>query len=281
MARTRGGHTDPSASREAWPSASAPQDPSQASQAPTVPSSEGGGPGETSSQAPADSQAQGDIQRPSGIAPEVIIKRPMVTAPPIPGNSNCRARPFHSKLYFDMEAMRQQTDLQDSFGLLQRIQSSSDSGLPYLSETWSAFYQEGLLEIHACYATLPYIGAYGLPYLAPPRALPPLLSGTLDLWTQLAQQDEHPTESIPSTPTAPFMPRAASTDPPATPPIPPVALPPSQDFSTISGLEFRGMIQQHLGLAPPQTDIPGPLELRALIEETIPTEETITADVPP
>ncbi|RVW29317.1 hypothetical protein CK203_115418 [Vitis vinifera] len=78
------------------------------------------GPGETSSQAPADSQAQGDIQRPSGIAPEVIIKRPMVTAPPIPGNSNCRARPFHSKLYFDMEAMRQQTDLRDSFGLLQR-----------------------------------------------------------------------------------------------------------------------------------------------------------------
>ena len=38
------------------------------------------------------------------------------------------------------------------------------------------------------------------------------------------------------------MPRAASTDPPATPPIPPVALPPSQDFSTISGLEFRGMV---------------------------------------
>ncbi|WKA03602.1 hypothetical protein VitviT2T_021702 [Vitis vinifera] len=77
------------------------------------------------------------------------------------------------------------------------------------------------------------------------------------------------------------MPQAASTDPPATPPVPPVAPPPSQDFSTISGLEFRGMIQQHLGLAPPQTDIPGPLELRALIEETIPTEETITADVPP
>ena len=40
-------------------------------------------------------------------------------------------------------------------------------------------------------------------------------------------------------------------------------------------------IQQHLGLAPPQTDIPGPSELRAPVEETIPPEETITVDVPP
>ncbi|KAL6328598.1 hypothetical protein AAG906_002104 [Vitis piasezkii] len=55
------------------------------------------GPGETSK----------DIQRPSGIALEVIIKRPMVTAPPIPGNLDCRAKPFHSELYFDIEAMRQ------------------------------------------------------------------------------------------------------------------------------------------------------------------------------
>ena len=78
------------------------------------------GPGETSSQAPANSQALKDIQRPSGIVLEVIIKRPMVTTPPIPGNLDCRAKPFHSELYFDMEAMRQQPDLRDSFGLLQR-----------------------------------------------------------------------------------------------------------------------------------------------------------------
>ncbi|KAL6340699.1 hypothetical protein AAG906_014389 [Vitis piasezkii] len=29
----------------------------------------------------------------------------MLTAPPIEGNSDCRARPFHSKLYFDQEAI--------------------------------------------------------------------------------------------------------------------------------------------------------------------------------
>ena len=141
MVRTRWGHTDPSASREARLSASAPQDPSQASQALNVPSSEGrvptsppqrrystrrpptsppleplvhrvppkrvrtSGLRETSSQAPVDSQAPGDIHIASGIAPEVIIKRPMVTALPIPGNSDCRAKPFHSKLYLNMEAM--------------------------------------------------------------------------------------------------------------------------------------------------------------------------------
>ncbi|RVW61764.1 hypothetical protein CK203_064861 [Vitis vinifera] len=44
----------------------------------------------------------------------------MVTAPPILGNLDCRAKPFHSELYFDIEAMRQQPDLWDSFGLLQR-----------------------------------------------------------------------------------------------------------------------------------------------------------------
>ena len=78
------------------------------------------GPGETSSQAPANSHAPEDIQRPSGIALEVIIKRPMVTTPLIPGNLDCIAKPFHSELYFNMEAMQQQSDLRDSFGLLQR-----------------------------------------------------------------------------------------------------------------------------------------------------------------
>ena len=44
----------------------------------------------------------------------------MVTAPPILGNLDCRAKPFHSELYFEIEAMRQEPDLRDSLGLLQR-----------------------------------------------------------------------------------------------------------------------------------------------------------------
>ena len=43
----------------------------------------------------------------------------MVTTPPIEVNSDYRASPFHSELYFDIEAIQQQPELRDSFGLLQ------------------------------------------------------------------------------------------------------------------------------------------------------------------
>ena len=159
--------------------------------------------------------------------------------------------------------------------------------------------------------------AESTPEAALPRPVPPIPAQP-----DQAQQDKHPTETIPSTPTAPSMPQITSTDPPATPPVPPVAHFLSQDFITIFGSKFHGMvllfrtlnathnalfqkmrdiqaqqdrhfiildqhtailsqIQQHLGLAPPQTDIPGPSELRAPAKETIPAEETITTDVPP
>ena len=57
---------------------------------------------------------------PSGMIPEVIIRRPMVTKPPIKGNLDCRDRPFHSKLCFDKENFRHHPELRDSFHLLQR-----------------------------------------------------------------------------------------------------------------------------------------------------------------
>ena len=44
----------------------------------------------------------------------------MVTQPPIEGNLDCRARPFHSELCFDRETFRHQLELKDSFHLLQR-----------------------------------------------------------------------------------------------------------------------------------------------------------------
>ena len=42
-----------------------------------------------------------ESQIPSGMTPEVIIRRPMNAQPPIEGNLDCRARPFHSELCFD------------------------------------------------------------------------------------------------------------------------------------------------------------------------------------
>ncbi|RVW75388.1 hypothetical protein CK203_039569 [Vitis vinifera] len=52
--------------------------------------------------------------------PETVIRRPMIAGPPIEGNLDCRDRSFHSETYFDIEALRQQPELRDSFRLLQR-----------------------------------------------------------------------------------------------------------------------------------------------------------------
>ena len=59
-----------------------------------------------------------ESQIPSGMTPEVIIRRPMVTQPPIEGNLDCQARPFHSELCFDRDTFRLQPKLRDSFHLL-------------------------------------------------------------------------------------------------------------------------------------------------------------------
>ncbi|RVW44236.1 hypothetical protein CK203_089464 [Vitis vinifera] len=57
---------------------------------------------------------------PVGIPPETVIRRPMIAGPPIEVNLDCRDRSFHSETYFDIEALRQQPELRDSFRLLQR-----------------------------------------------------------------------------------------------------------------------------------------------------------------
>nr|CAN82522.1 hypothetical protein VITISV_016020 [Vitis vinifera] len=59
--------------------------------------------GESSRHPQPNSRAPTDSHIPFGIGPESIIKRPMVTVPPIEGNSDCRARSFHYELYFDIE----------------------------------------------------------------------------------------------------------------------------------------------------------------------------------
>ena len=46
---------------------------------------------------------------------ETVIRHPMIVGPPIEGNLDCRARSFHSEIYFDIEALRQQLELRDSF----------------------------------------------------------------------------------------------------------------------------------------------------------------------
>ena len=65
------------------------------------------------------------------------------------------------------------------------------------------------------------------PTKSAPEATPLRLASPVLAQPDQAQQDEHPTESIPSTLAAPSMPQAAFTDPPATPSVPPTAPPPS------------------------------------------------------
>ncbi|RVW69561.1 hypothetical protein CK203_059366 [Vitis vinifera] len=60
-----------------------------------------------------------------GYSLETVIRRPMIAGPPIEGNLDCRDRSFHSETYFDIEALRQQPELRDSFRLLQRGTSTA------------------------------------------------------------------------------------------------------------------------------------------------------------
>ena len=75
-----------------------------------------------------------------------------------------------------------------------------------------------------------------------PEVVPPMPVPPVPAQPDQAQQDEHPTKSIPFAPAAPSMSQVASIDPPTTPPVPPTVPPLSQDFITISGLEFHGMV---------------------------------------
>nr|CAN62650.1 hypothetical protein VITISV_008282 [Vitis vinifera] len=49
-----------------------------------------------------------------------LTRRPMLTQPPIEGNLDCRARPFHSELCFDTATFQLQPELAQSFRLLRR-----------------------------------------------------------------------------------------------------------------------------------------------------------------
>ena len=59
-----------------------------------------------------------ESQIPSRMTPEVVIRRPMVTQPPIVGNLDWRPRSFYSELCFDRATFRLQPKLRDSFHLL-------------------------------------------------------------------------------------------------------------------------------------------------------------------
>ncbi|RVW67856.1 hypothetical protein CK203_063352 [Vitis vinifera] len=78
------------------------------------------GPGEPS-QTPHAEPPTEDSQIPVGIPLETVIRRPMIAGSPIEGNLDCRDRSFHSETWFDIEALKQQPELRDSFRRLQGV----------------------------------------------------------------------------------------------------------------------------------------------------------------
>ncbi|KAL6310712.1 hypothetical protein AAG906_022549 [Vitis piasezkii] len=85
------------------------------------------------------------------------------------------------------------------------------------------------------------------------------------------EQGKLPIETIPPAP-ATALPMS-----PSAPPVLPITSEPS---ITIFASEFRGLIQQHLGLlSPPQPDLPTSSEPLAPTKDTIPTEGTTTTEV--
>ena len=104
------------------------------------------GPGESS--APSQPQPPTtESQIPSRMTLEVIIRQPMVTQPPIEGNLDYRARPFHSELCFDKETFRHQPELRDSFHLLQRYH------LEHLMTPRDFFYPRVVLDFYQSMTT--------------------------------------------------------------------------------------------------------------------------------
>ncbi|RVW94307.1 hypothetical protein CK203_037927 [Vitis vinifera] len=82
-----------------------------------------------------------------GMTPEVLIRCPMVTQPPIEGNLDYRARPFHSELCFDTTTFRLQLELKDSFHLLQRYR------MEHLMTPRDFFYPRVALEFYQSMTT--------------------------------------------------------------------------------------------------------------------------------
>ncbi|KAL6321939.1 hypothetical protein AAG906_035844 [Vitis piasezkii] len=164
------------------------------------------GPGE-SSRAPRDSQSQ---------PPSARRPRP---SSPIEGNSDCRSKAFHVESYFEHTTLRQQTDLRDSYNLLERYHLIAEAfHIPYAPADPTLFRRWVPLsewDMHS-------------PELPEPREVPPA-----------------PSTSVPSEP----VPEAASSDAP--PAVPPTAEPPI----TIPGSEYRALLASFQTLTTTQTAI--------------------------
>ncbi|KAL6312045.1 hypothetical protein AAG906_027244 [Vitis piasezkii] len=126
MARTRGAKSSSPSSRKRVPRGAPVRDPTSEPPRPKIVSPPSPVPSPEPSPAPSPALPAepqelqpplSEPQIPSEIAPEALIRRPMLTQPPIEGNLDCRARPFHSELCFDTTTFQLRPELAHSFRL--------------------------------------------------------------------------------------------------------------------------------------------------------------------
>nr|CAN84138.1 hypothetical protein VITISV_021093 [Vitis vinifera] len=126
-----------------------------------------------------------ESQIPSGIAPEVLIKRPMVAQPPIEGNLDYRAQPFHSELCFDATTFKLQPELANSFHLLHRYR------MEHFLTPRDFFYPRVAMDFYQSMTTNQHLGYPSDPQLKRRRICREVF--TLDKWTNMtAYRAEHP-----------------------------------------------------------------------------------------
>nr|CAN78531.1 hypothetical protein VITISV_043800 [Vitis vinifera] len=139
-----------------------------------------------------------DSQIPVGVPLETIIRWPMITGPPIEGNLDCKDRSFHSKTWFDIEALRQQPELRYSFHLLQRYH------MEHLLTPRQFYYPRVVLEFYQSMTTrgfrnptLIYFtidgcqGAIGARHIAEALRIPyePMTQADFREWSSFSQRD--------------------------------------------------------------------------------------------
>ncbi|RVW41450.1 hypothetical protein CK203_094075 [Vitis vinifera] len=181
----------------------------------------------------------------------------MVTAPPIEENSDCRAKPFHFELYFDLEEFFYSRMALDFYQSMTTHGAWSPTTIHFSIDG-----RQGILEARHV------VEALHIPY----EQVDPTY---LWEWSPVSQRDMvHilSRETFVDSVLLPPMPEATYIAPFTTLTVPPDAPSTSEASITISTIEFCTM---HLGLLPPpQPDIPGPSKPIA------PVEETTRVDVP-
>ncbi|RVW33160.1 hypothetical protein CK203_094857 [Vitis vinifera] len=135
-----------------------------------------------------------------GYSSETVIRLPMIAGPPIEGNLDCRDRSFHSETYFDIEALRQQPELRDSFRLLQRYH------MEHLLTPRQFYYPRVVLDFYQSMTTRglrnPTLiqftidgrqGAIGARHIAEALRIPyePVIQADFREWSSFSQSDMH------------------------------------------------------------------------------------------